>query len=241
MNPILQLINSLAELKNQLRTRFNAALNGLGPVEQVEAAQPVIGVLREIDWAAHRINEISGQIDTTIAAAEETLKTLTATAVTEAISAQVTAGALVRKEDHETLIKSAADNAKEEVRQEFQAAADKATAVKAKRETLAKDHGLHVAAALTDEDLTADDADNRIARVTKRSDELKEAGVLAEGATAKFHASMLECANTEAGDAEFATRLEGFKSCGFKASAPTGGTPPPALPPGKSEGKTLIA
>jgi hypothetical protein len=241
MNPILNLINGLAELKNTLRTRFNAAIGNLGPIEQVEAAQPVITVLREIDWASHRINEISGQVDTVIAAAEETLRTMTETAVTAAISEQVTAGALIRKEDHETLITAAADKAKKEVEQQFQAAADNAAALRTKREAITKDHGLHVAAALTDDDLAAEDADTRINRVTKRSADLKEAGILAEGTTEKFHASMLACANTAEGDKEFDSRLDAFKSTGFKASAQAPVTAPRGLPPGSSESKKLIA
>lgn len=241
MNPILTLISGLAELKNTLRARFNAALGNLGPIEQVEAAQPVIAVLREIDWAAHRVNEISGQVDVAIAAAEETLKTMTASAVSEAISAQVTAGALIRKEDHETLITAAAEKAKEEVKQQFQAAADKATALHTKREAITKDHGVHVAAALSDDDLTAEDADARISRVTKRSADLKEAGILAEGTTEKFHASMLACANTAEGDTEFTARLEAFKATGFKASAQPPVTAPRTLPAGSSDSKKLIA
>ena len=71
MNPLLTLIATLSELKNNIRTRFNAVIKDLGPIEQVEASDQIISVLREVDWASHRIASISESIDETIAKVAE--------------------------------------------------------------------------------------------------------------------------------------------------------------------------
>ncbi len=236
MNPILSIINSLNDLKNSIRAKFNAALEGLGPIEQIEASQPLIGVLREVDWAKDRITRISAELDENIANAETMLATFTQEKIAAAITEKVTAGELVRKEDHETLITAAENKGKEEVRQEFQAAADRAQKITDLRNKIVTDHGVHVAASLSDDDLTAEDSADRVARVTARTQKLTEAGIVAEGATEKFFASMLSCAPTEAGDAEFESRLEAFTATGFKASAPTvvPKTPPSVLPAGST-------
>lgn len=232
MNPILSIINSLNELKNSIRAKFNTALEGLGPIEQIEASQPLIGVLREVDWAKDRITRISAELDENIANAETMLATFTQEKITAAITEKVTAGELVRKEDHETLITAAENKGKEEVRQEFQAAADRAQKITEQRNKIVTDHGVHVAACLSDDDLTADDSADRVARVTARTKKLTDAGIAAEGPTEKFFASMLSCAPTEAGDAEFESRLEAFTATGFKAAAatPAPKTPPSILP-----------
>lgn len=232
MNPILLILTQLSDLKNNIRARFNKALEGLGPIEQVEASQQLIGVLREVDWAQHRITEISASVDEQVTKAETMLATYAQESIAAAITEKVTAGELIRKEDHETLITAAEKKGKDEVRQEFQAAADRAQKIAENRNKLVTDHGVHVAAALTDEDLTADDSADRIARITARTKKLTDAGIPADGATEKFHASMLSCAPTEAGDAEFNSRLEAFTATGFKAAAApiAPKTPPSVLP-----------
>ena len=160
MNPILAIITALASLKDDIRTKFNAALKNLGPIEQVEASQSVIGVLREVDWAADRIARVGSELDEQVKGAEQMLADLMTKAGKDAINAAIAAKEVILAADHQTALNAAVENArtaaKAEAKTEFDAALAAQKTVAQRRAEFAEKAGAIAAAAVTDEQLLAE-------------------------------------------------------------------------------------
>ena len=231
MNPILAIIAALASLKDDIRAKFNAALKNLGPIEQVEASQSVIGVLREVDWAADRISRVSGELDEQIKGAEQVLNDLTAKAAKDAISAGIAARELILAADHQTALTAAVENArtaaKAEAKVEFDAALAAQKTVAQRRAEFADKAGAIAAASVTDEQLLSGNYPALLAAAVKRVDVLKEANITAE-ARPKVFGDLMAIGYDESGEAVFTARLDVVKEAA--GGALSAATPPPPTP-----------
>ena len=160
MNPILAIIAALSALKDEIRTKFNASLKALGPIEQVEGSQAVIGIMREVDWAADRIARIGSELDPQIEKAEQMLNDLVAKAGKDAINAAVAAKEVILAADHQTALTAAIENAKTaakaEAKTEFDAALAAQKTVAQRRAEFAEKAGAIAAASVTDEQLLSE-------------------------------------------------------------------------------------
>lgn len=255
MNPLIAIIAAFASLKKDLYTRFNAALEGLGPVEQVEASQSVISVIREVDWARQRMEQVGTDLEAALTAANAQLAAFTrndgegievaagrivnlmcADAAATAVEAAIAAATHMPVEDHRTALETAVAAARAEVEQAqeaaFTARLEVVNAVAARRAQAVEDLGVSAASTLTDDHLAAENHADTVALLAARVTTMGELGITAE-ARPKGFASLLECPLDEAGSASFAARIELIKESAVlavTAAAPATATPATTVP-----------
>ena len=69
MNPLTAIAAAFIALQTELRTRFNAALGKLPPLEKFEGGNAVLNIISSIDWAKERLDEWTGDVEGALAAA----------------------------------------------------------------------------------------------------------------------------------------------------------------------------
>jgi|GEM_PF-7032345 len=227
MDLLQQLLSELSRQQAELRARVNKALEGVGPLEQHEVAQPVAFALREMDWAKERIAEIGESIDAKVGNVDDFLANLKATVQKEGLAAAVAEGTVLKKEDHDTQITAAKKEAKNEAETEFKAERAKEVRADERRAELVEEIGQFAASKISKSDLMADDAEDRITKFKARASTLKASG-FNEKEHDKAMASLLACSLDKDGQTEFDARVESFKP--FLAAAP-----PKKQEPGKQE------
>lgn len=260
MKPLAAVIAAFASLKDELYTRFNAALGKLPPMEQIEAGQGVLSVVREVDWAKERMERVGQDLEATLTAAAEklagfekkageSLQSLAARvldaslaeAASAAIAAAIAAKSVIPMDEHTTILASETEKATK------QGAADAEIAFNAKlsdlntlaerRKDAVDKFGALAAASLSDAALLAESYPATIAILEGRLASIAAAGITAEARPLGF-ASLLAVALDESAATEFDGRLGALKevqpaAAPLSASTqkPTPSTPAPTLTP----------
>ena len=242
MNPIAAIIASLLTLKDELYTRFNAALVKLPPLEQIEGGQSVLGVIREVEWAGERMKRVGEDLQATLAAASERLvaferkagesvevaasrllDALLAESAMAAIGAAVTAKTHLPIEDHQTALTSAIETARtatrNEVEVEFNARLESLQNLATRRNDAIAKLGVIAAGAISDADLLAENHAEHVAAVEARIATLAASGITAESHPRNF-GSLLACGLDETGTAQFSARLEMLKEAAATTATP---------------------
>ena len=258
MNPIAAIVASLVALKDELYTRFNAALGKLPPLEQIEGGNSVLSVIREVEWAGERMKRVGDDLQTTLDAAAERLTAferkagesvdvaasrlmdiLLADSATAAIGAAIAAKTHLPIEDHHTALTAAIDQTRAtvrgEVEVEFNARIESMQTLATRRNEVTERLGAIAAAAITDADLLAENHAEVIAAVESRIATLSASGITPESHPRNF-GSLLACGLDETGTAQFDSRLEMLKeatalSASAPATKPEPTTPAGTLPP----------
>lgn len=233
MNPLASLIAALVALKNDLYSKFNAALSKLPPLEQIEGGQAGISAVRELDWAKDRIERVGEQLEATLTqatqmiegferksgetvdtAAARLIEVLEANAGSAAISSAIAAKTHLPMEDHQTALDNAVtaakDNLKTELENGFNAKLDEIRLIAERRSATIEKLGAVAAASVSDADLLAEDREARVQKVEDRVKLLATAGITPESKPKNF-ASLMACGTDEQGETEFSARLETIK------------------------------
>lgn len=216
MNPLQLLLDELNRTHAELITRANKAVANLGDVEKHQAVGAVASALRELEWLGGRLEDLGkvwaervGEVQKYVAGYDN-----------DVVAAAITAGTVIKKEDHETLITAAEAKGKTEAETAFRAEAARLAAAEVRREEIGKEVGVIAANALPIADLLAEDADARIIAFKGRVTALAEAKM----DPAKFEAAYVDllasCPLTEEGQKQFDKRLDAFKPILAAAPAP---------------------
>ena len=252
MNPLAAFATLFATLTADIRTRFNAAIAKLPPLEQIEGGNAVLNVLSSIDWAKERMDQCGADLESALTAAAakvtsfekragEAMPALAARlwdgshadAATSAIAAAIAAKTVLPIDEHTTTLTTAVDAAT------LKGAADAEVAFNAKLTDLATlaarrgdattKFGPVAAAALKDADLLADNHAALFATMESRVASLTAAGIT-EAARPLGFASLVAVGLDEPGAITFNALLETLKeapaaSVPLTAGAPTKPTP----------------
>lgn len=169
MNELVERINKFIA---DIRTKANASLTQVGPLDQIEAGQEILSAVRALKWTAEEAQELGDRI----ASIESEL----ANHVQSQISSQVEAGELVPKEDYENKINAA----KEETKQEIESAKNGEIAalkrMEANRRLVNEELPASVAAAVSDEILQMEDPAPAIGEIKRRTEALAKVGLKAD-------------------------------------------------------------
>jgi hypothetical protein len=229
MNPIAAIIAAFVALKADIKTRFNASLANLGPIEQVEGSNSVLAVIREVEWAQQRMEQIGTDLDATIRAAESKLSSFRAQegeavelaasrmleamldeASQSAISKAIAAATHLPVEDHTTAIEQAVNSARETLRTEletaFLARLENVKLLATRREEAVAALGATAAALLTDDQLADENHAATVGLLAARIGRMKELGITEDARPVGFR-SLLACGLDESGTGEFEARV----------------------------------
>lgn len=259
MNPLLAVITLLATLRTDLYSKFNAALKNVGPVEQVEGSQAVISVIREVDWAKERIERVGVDLQATLDGAGKMLASFQPKSGEDsvmaagrfleeyekqigqnAVTAAITAKAVVLHADHESALTAAEEKAEKKGRDtaevEFTAKLQKSELLANRRADAVTRLGALAAANLTDDQLAADDHEVTLTAIEGNIAKLTEKNIT-EAGRPKIYASLIACAHqSETFEARLEVILDAVGEKGFAATEEK----KPATPPKQSE-KSAVA
>jgi hypothetical protein len=207
MNPLKLLLEELARTHQELTTRANKAIAGLGDIEKYQVAGNVTSALRELEWLGNRLEDLGnvwaervGEVEGYVSAYDGST-----------IAAAITAGTVIKKEDHDTLITAAEEKGKTEAETAFRAEQQRVAAAQARRTALAEEIGVTAANALALEDLTAADVEDRVTAFKGRVTALKDAKMDPEKFSAAYVDLLASCPLTEDGQKQFDKRLDAFR------------------------------
>lgn len=237
---ILAALAALLSFKQEMKAKFNGAIEKLPPLEGLEVASNVRDVLWSVDWAARRMKEIGDDVDQTAQKAEELMSKYEQEVGDQAIAAAIAAKTHFTAEAHQAAIDEAVTKAKDEAESDFKAKLQAAKLVFDRRAEAIASLG-ESAATLTDEDLEATDYKDRVAVLEARKETLTKVGITPE-AKAKVFTSLMAHRVDDAGKKAFDEQFEILKEAAggeFTATAdplPPGpkrpaGTPPSGAPP----------
>lgn len=226
---IKELIETFLANLGQLRVRAQKAIGGLGDLEKIEASQPVVNALRELDWLGERVGGLAADCEEAVKQLDAALAAISA----EAVATALTSGAVVKKEDHDAQLAAARQAGVEEAQAAFEAERQKDQQAEELRAALAQEIGAAAAGAISRDELVGEDGGQRIETLKARAARLAEVGISAE-AHGPAYADLLACPLDETGTAVFEARVKGYEA--VMAARPPAGN---GLPP-KPEGTAKI-
>lgn len=225
-----EIIAALALAMQELKTKADAALKGMGPIDQYQGAQEVAYAIRTLNYSKEQVEEmlqtvngVMEKYDAAIAAAVEPL-------AAAKLDEKIAAGELVRKTDHDLAIENAKTEGETAAAERLAAERKEEQAAAARRDEIAASHGKEVAAALPFEIFAADKfTDATKSEITRRVESLKEIGVAAAEKPAHF-AEIVSCGSfDEEGKAAFDGRITQLKDL-IGPKTPTAPAKKPAAP-----------
>ena len=250
MNPLAAIAAAFIALQTDLRTRFNAALGKLPPLEQIEGGNAVLNIISSIDWAKERLDQCTGDVEGALAAAcskiagfeKQASEPLAAMAarlhdamLAGAASAAIAAGledkSLITLVDHAAAIAAAKDTAGTAAELSFNAKLVDLATIATRRSAANEQLGVLASAALTDAVLLSDHHAELLATLETRVASLAAVGITQLARPLGF-ASLLAVSLDDAGSTEFAARLAVLQESAPVAvpiAAPV--CPLPSLPP----------
>ena len=175
----------------ELKTKANAALQGMLPIDQYEGAKEVGYALNTLNWVKTEVETmlqnvaaVEAKFAPEVAAAAELL-------VTEKIAAQVAAGELIKKADAETAIAAAKLEGEQTATAAFQLRETEIAALADRRKQIETAHGAEVAACVLEESLKGETFESVKTELARRVTVLAEMGVTA--ATKKTTFAEIAC------------------------------------------------
>lgn len=244
MNPLAALAALFATLTNDIRTRFNAAISKLPPLEQIEGGNAVLNVINSIDWARERMDQCVADLESALTAATakvegfekragETATELAArlwdgshaAAAAAALTAAIAARTVLPIEEHTTLIDAATRKGAADAEVAFNARLADIATLAARRAEATEKLGQVAANALKDADLLGENYAELLAAMEGRIASLAAAGITPE-ARPLGYASLVAEPLDETGTADFNARLATLK----EAAAPITAAPITAVP-----------
>lgn len=193
----------MAEIKNKV----NTAIAGLPPLEQQASAEEANFALRQMkavgsDMCSY-LASCDNMLTEVLSGFEPQLAQLMDAAKTETVAAQLAAGEIIRKADHEAAVQTAATAAVEQERTAVAQAAEAARVVSENRGKLTSEHGIaaEVAQAVSAEALSATAFEQTAATLKERGAALTGIGIKDGGVQASLLLSGGMPATAEAFDA----------------------------------------
>lgn len=194
-----------------IKSKADAALAGMGPVDQFEGAREVSYALNTLGWAAKEVESMLAQVAALEAKFDPEVQAAAALLVETQITEKIAAGEFVKKADLDIAIGAAELKGKAEAEAAAQTAAAALAQVAARRTEITTAHGAEVAAALPQDVLNIVEFAPVAAELARRVTALSEIGVTAAAKPASFADIACSIPFDEAGQAAFDTRLAAAK------------------------------
>ena len=226
-----------------IKSKADAALSVMGPVDQYEGAREVACALSTLKYAAKEVEDMLGQVAALEAKFDPEVQAAAELLVESRIAAKIAAGEFVKKADLDIAIGAAELKGKTEAETAAQTAAAALALVGTRRTEITTAHGAEVAAALPEEILNIVEFAPVAAELARRVTALAEIGVTAVAKPASFADIACSIAFDEAGQAAFDTRLAAAKELAgpVKPGAVAAGHAPAKVIPGTRTPVTVAA
>lgn len=203
-----EIIAALKKTMADLKARANAALQKLGPVDQVQASSEVIYALNSMGWSVDEIERMLEKATELEAKYPSEIEAAAASGLAQAIAS----GEVVKKADNEAAVIAAKAEGEKIVRAEFAAAEQRATLIASRRKEVEKAHGADAAASLSEDALTADGFDALKVEFARRATELATLGIKPAEKREVFESIACGAAFDEAGNRDFDARVSAIRS-----------------------------
>jgi hypothetical protein len=195
----------------ELKTKANAALSGMLPLDQYNGSKEVSYALNTLTWVQKEVEDMLKSVeDITVKYAPE-VKAAAEALLPEMITARIAAGEFVAKADSEAAISAAELRGRQTAEAAFQLREQEAATIASRRLEIVTAHGAEVAASVSDEALKGEGFDDFKTELSRRVNSLGAIGVTA--ATKKTAFADIACGIPfdETGKTAFDTRLESIK------------------------------
>lgn len=200
-----------------LKSKADAALKGMGPIDQHEGATEVGYALRTLKYAQDEVGRMLEQVEKIDEKFSAELKKAADEGAAAKIEEQIAAGELVRKTDHTLALEQAKKDGKEEAELSFKTEKEELQIVTARRLDLTTKHGAALASTVKDDSLKGDDAAFNALETEagRRIAELATFGITAEAKEKPFK-EIVAFSYDEDGIKAFDARIDGLKDLGLK-------------------------
>lgn len=215
------ILAAFALAMQNIKSKADAALSVMGPIDQFEGAREVSCALNTLKWASKEVEDMLGQVSALEAKFEPEVAVAAALLVEAQITERVAAGEFVKKADLDVAVGAAELRGKTTAEAAAQAAAAALAKVSARRAEITTAHGAEVAAALPEHLLAVEDFAPVAAELERRVTALGEIGVTAAAKPASFADIACSIAYDEAGKTAFDTRFAAAKELAGPAPART--------------------
>ncbi len=209
MNPFKALALAIAAHLTEFRTRMNAKLKDMPPLEQLEAGELARNIVRTSLWAKEDADRLAENFDLSEAKLNSMFEEASKEIASQAMTAALASGEVIKKEDHVNLLAQAKTDAKTEAQTEFAAAQKKIELIAERRGKVAEKIGEIAAAGATDEQLADDKWEDIIALGEARIARLAEIKITADSRPQAFK-SLASIPLTAEGLKEFDSRLPAY-------------------------------
>ncbi len=190
-----------------LRERANTALSTLPPLEQIEGGEQVLSALRCMQYMRGEVEDLAARFENV----DQLLTDLTNQASEAAVADGLENGLFVKKEEHDAMLDTAKETGRNEANQAVADAQAVADQIAGRRAEAVEAVGEVAAGFLTDEVLGEDNYLTTIAAMKSRLATVNEAGLTVEAHEKAFKV-LAGVGFGEAGDKDFTSKLEAFKS-----------------------------
>lgn len=222
MNPFKALALAIMTHVTEFRARMNQQMKNLPPLEQIEAGDIAKGIIRQTLWAKEDADRLAEAHELTEAKLNSMFEEASKEIASQAMTAALASGEVIKKEDHVNLLAQAKTDAKTEAQSEFAETQKKVALIAERRGKVAEKIGEIAAAGATDEQLADEKWEDIIAVGEERIARLTAIKITAESKPAAFK-SLASIPLTEEGAKEFDSRYPAYAE--LAAAAPN---PPPA-------------
>ncbi len=215
MKDILELIEQFIA---SAKTKANAALTGLPPIDQFQGSQQLVGIINTMEWFKSDLARVEEQFGGVVAKYDAAVKQ----AEDAKINAELEAGTIIKKSDADAAITAAKDQVRQEEEGKVAAERTRLSTIAARRTELTTAHGADAAAALPDDVLAAEAFDGVKTEVARRIGELEVIGITAASKRETFVGILAEAPFTEEGKATFDKQITRIKDiAGIKPGTAT--------------------
>lgn len=204
-----------------IKSKADAALAGMGPVDQFEGAREVSYALNTLGWAAKEVESMLSQVAALEAKFDPEVQAAAALLVEASISEKIAAGEFVKKADLDIAVGAAELRGKTEAEAAAQIAAAAVAQIANRRAEITTAHGAEVAAAVPEEILNIVEFAPVAAELARRVQALDEIGVTAAAKPASFADVACSIPFDEAGKTAFDIRFAAAKELAGPVAAKT--------------------
>lgn len=215
-----EIIAALGIAMQELKTKADAALKGMNPIDQYEGAQEVAYAIRSLSYSKDCVEDMLSKVNEVMSKYDETVAAAAAPLAAAEIETKIAAKELIRKTDFDLAIENAKQDGEKVAAERIATERQEELAAAARRTEIATAHGKEVAEALP-ENVFAAAAFTEAAKaeIARRVDTLKDIGVAAAEKPAHF-AEIISCgAFDDAGKAAFDARIAQLKDLGIGAAS----------------------
>lgn len=222
------ILSALALTIQEIKTKSNAALAGMLPLDQYEskevsyAVNTLEWVQKEVEGMQKNVADVAAKYDPEVKAAAEAM-------LPALLAEKVAAGEYIAKSNVEAAVAAAEIKGRETAEAAYQLREQEAATIAARRKEIETSHGVEVAASIPDDVIQGENFEGVKTEVARRVAALQEIGVTAAKEQTRNAFGQIACGHAfdEEGNSKFDAHVGAIKSL-----VPASGTTPPTRIPG---------